>query len=60
MSEPTRQQITGEFDRIEKDGGGAALTNSGEVIRQVAATLGIDPERVRSVMLDHWDTRASG
>lgn len=59
-AELTRKQIVAEFDRIEAEGGGPALTDSGEVLRQVAACIGVTYEHAREVMLDEWLMRGSG
>lgn len=59
-AERTRAEIIAEFDRIETEGGGPALTNSGDVLRKVSANLGVAYEQAREVMLDEWTMRNSG
>jgi len=42
------------YERIETERGGYACTMPDEICEVVAAELGIDPARVREVMIDAW------
>jgi len=48
------------FARIETERGGYACTMPDEICEAVAVELGIDPARVREVMIDAWANVASG
>ena len=48
------------YDRIETERGGYAHAMPDEVCEAVAAELGIDPARVREVMIDAWSPVGSG
>ena len=48
------------YDRIEKEHGGYACVMPDEVCEAVAAELGVDPARVREVMIDAWAPVGSG
>ena len=48
------------YDRVEKQNGGYACADPDEVCEAVAAELGIDPARVREVMIDAWAPLGGG
>ena len=48
------------YDRVEKQNGGYACADPNEVCEAVAAELGIDPARVREVMIDAWAPLGGG
>ena len=48
------------YDRIEKQNGGYACADPDEVCEAVAAELGVDPARVREVMIDAWAPLGGG
>ena len=48
------------YDRIETERGGYACVMPDEVCEAVAAELGIDPARVREVMIDAWAPLGGG
>ena len=48
------------YDRIETECDGYAHATPDEVCEAVAAELGIDPARVREVMIDAWAPLGGG
>ena len=48
------------YDRIETERGGYACADPDDVCEAVAAELGVDPARVREVMIDAWSPVGSG
>ena len=58
MTDPATIRET--FDRIETERGGYACVMPDEVCEAVAAELGVDPARVREVMIDAWSPVGSG
>ena len=48
------------YERIEKEHGGYACADPDDVCEAVAAELGVDPARVREVMIDAWSPVGSG
>ena len=58
MTDPATIRET--FDRIETERGGYACVMPDEVCEAVAAELGVDPARVREVMIDAWAPLGGG
>ena len=58
MTDPASIRET--YARIETEHGGYACADPDEVCEAVAAELGIDPARVREVMIDAWSPVGSG
>lgn len=56
----TDSQIIAEYERQEKEAGGVAVVGAKEICNRVAVLLDVPFERVRSVMLDHWNIWAAG
>ena len=48
------------YDRVEKQNGGYACADPDDVCEAVAAELGVDPARVREVMIDAWAPLGGG
>lgn len=54
------KKIIETFERIEEEGGGLYIAQANHVLELTAKELGIDVEKARSVMIDHWTMRGSG
>lgn len=52
MTDP--KAIIAAFERIERERGGYAKAEAKEVLRAVAAELGVTYEEARDVMLSEW------
>ena len=58
MTDPA--SIRSAYGRIEDEHGGKWAADPDEVCEAVAAQLGVDPARVREVMIDAWAPVGSG
>jgi|GEM_PF-3286558 len=58
MTDPAR--IRSAYERIEAEHGGYACADPDDVCEAVAAELGVDPARVREIMIDAWAPVGSG
>lgn len=54
------KKIVETFERIEGEGGGYAFAQAKHVLELTAKELGIDIEKARSAMIDHWTMRGAG
>jgi len=48
------------FDRIEQENGGLEKTDPNETLAMTAKSLGLEVNKVRTVMIDHWTMRGGG
>ena len=55
-----RKVIIEAFDRIEQENGGLEKTDPNETLAMTAKSLGIEVNKVRTVMIDHWTMRGGG
>ena len=58
MTDPA--SIRSAYGRIEDERGGYACADPDDVCEAVAAELGVDPARVREVMIDAWAPLGGG
>lgn len=56
----TDAQVIETFNAAEKAAGGPHFADAKAIIEQIAADNGVDVERVRNVMIDHWFCTVSG
>ena len=56
----TDAEIVKAYEQIEEKNGGMANTSPRHILELTAKELGIDIDRARSVMINHWNYGGAG